>query len=48
MSVLRIKIYTTCDGLILIQVHYLDKILDKFFKSNNSIVQTTIDKSIYF
>ena len=47
MSLLRIKIYRTYDRLILTQAHYLDKILDKFSKSNNSIDKTTIDTRVF-
>ena len=41
--ILGIKITRTANGLILDQSHYVDKLLEKFSKDDNSIVRTPID-----
>jgi hypothetical protein len=45
--ILRIKINRTYDGFILSQFYYIEKHFDKFSKSNNNIVKTLIDISVY-
>ena len=42
-----IKISRTFDGLILSPSHFVEKVLDKFFKGDNSIVKTLIDINIH-
>jgi hypothetical protein len=37
------KIYKTSHGVVLLQSHYVEKILDKFSKDDNSIAITPID-----
>jgi len=43
----RIKISRTSNGLIISQSYYIEKILDKFSKGDNSIVKTPIDIGIH-
>jgi len=43
-----IKISRTCDGLILSPSYFVEKVLDKFFKGDNSIMKTPIDINIHF
>jgi len=45
--ILKIKINRTYDGFVLSQFYYIEKIFDKFSKSNNNIVKTLIDISVY-
>ena len=47
MSLLRIKIYRTYDGLVLYQSYYIEEIMYKFFKGDNSSVKTTINIRVY-
>ena len=47
LVILGIKISKTADELILFQYYYIEKILDKYFKGDNSIVKTLIDISVY-
>ena len=44
-ATLGIKITRTQNGLVLSQTHYVDKILEKFNKGDNSIARTPIDTS---
>ena len=45
--ILGINIFRTCNGYVLSQSYYVEKVFDKFFKGENSIIQTSMDKSIY-
>jgi hypothetical protein len=45
--ILRIKINRTYDGFVLSQFYYIEKNFDKFSKSNNNIVKTLINISVY-
>ena len=45
--IIEIKIFLICNGLILSQSHYVEKILEKFSKDNNSTIKTLIDISVY-
>jgi hypothetical protein len=45
--ILEIKISKTSNGIILSQSHYVEKILEKIFKDDNSTVKTPIDISVY-
>jgi hypothetical protein len=45
--ILEIKISKTSNGIILSQSHYVEKLLEKFFKDDNSTVKTPIDISVY-
>ena len=44
--ILWIQISRIFDGLVLSESYYVEKILDKFSKSDNSTVKTSIDISI--
>jgi hypothetical protein len=44
--ILEIKISKTSNEIILSQSHYVEKILEKFFKDDNSTVKTSIDISV--
>jgi hypothetical protein len=37
----------TYNGLILSQYHYVEKVLDNFFKDDNSIMKTSMEISVY-
>ena len=41
------KIIITFDGLALYQTHYIDKIIEKFNKSDSNIARTHIDVNIH-
>jgi len=41
--ILGIKISRNANGLVLTQSHYVDKILEKFNKSDTSVVRTPVD-----
>jgi len=45
--ILRIKINRTYDGFVLSRSYYIEKNFDKFSKSNNNIIKTLIDISVY-
>ncbi|XP_022858083.1 uncharacterized protein LOC111379008 [Olea europaea var. sylvestris] len=45
--ILRIKITRTPNGLVLSQSHYIDKILDKFNKSDTTVARTPMDLSLH-
>jgi hypothetical protein len=42
-----INISKTSNGLVLSQYHYVEKVLDKFFLNDNSIVKTSMEISVY-
>jgi len=42
-----IKISKTSNLLVLFQYYYIEKILKKFSKDNNSTIKTPIDVSVY-
>ena len=41
------KISKTSHGVVLLQSHYIEKILDKFSKNDSSIAITPIDVSVH-
>jgi hypothetical protein len=45
--ILGIKITRTYNGLVLFQSHYVEKVLNIFFKCDNNTVKTPMDISIY-
>ena len=45
--ILGIKISRNTNGLILSQSHYVDKILEKFNKSDTSVARTPVDLSLH-
>ena len=44
--ILGVKITRTSDGIVLSQSHYVEKILEKFSKSNTSVSRTPVDASL--
>ena len=46
-DILEIRIFMKFNRFILSQSHYVENILDKFFKGDNSIVKTPIDTSVH-
>jgi len=45
--IIEIKFFMISNGLVLSQSHYVEKILEKFSKNNNSTIKTLIDVSVY-
>jgi hypothetical protein len=45
--IIEIKFFMISNGLVLSQSHYVEKILEKFSKDNNSTIKTLIDISVY-
>lgn len=45
--ILKIKTSRTFDGLVLFQSCYVEKVLNKFSKCENSIVKTLVDMNVY-
>ena len=45
--ILGVKISRTSNGLILSQAHYIDKILEKFNKSDTNTVRTPVDMNLH-
>ena len=45
--ILSIKITRTSSGIVLSQSHYVEKILEKFGKSNTSVSRTPVDVSLH-
>jgi len=45
--ILQIKITMIFDGLVLYQSYYIEKILVKVYKSDNSIMKTLINISVH-
>ena len=45
--ILWIKTFRTSNGLVLSQSYYVEKVLNKFSKEENSIVKTPKDISVY-
>jgi hypothetical protein len=45
--ILQIKISRTSDGLVLSQSHYVEKVLNRFFKGDHSTVKIPIDISVH-
>jgi len=45
--ILGIKTFRTSNGLALSQSYYVEKVLNKFYKGENSIVKTPKDISVY-
>ena len=46
--ILGVKITRTSDGIVLSQSHYVEKILEKFGKSDTSVSRTPVDVSLHF
>jgi hypothetical protein len=45
--ILGIKITMTYNVLVLFQSHYVEKVLNRFFKCNNNTSKTPMDISVY-
>ena len=45
--IIEIKNFLISNGMVLSQFYYVEKILKKFSKNNNSIIKTLIDISVY-
>jgi alpha-glucuronidase len=45
--ILKIQIYKTYDGLVMSQSHYVEKIIDKVSKGDNSTIKRLIDISVH-
>ena len=45
--ILGIKITRTYNGLVLFQSHYVEKVLNRFFKCDTNTVKTPMDISVY-
>jgi len=45
--IIRINITRTFDRLVLSQSHYVEKVLEKYFKGDNNIVKILMDISVY-
>ena len=45
--ILGVKITKTSDGIVLSQSHYVEKILEKFGKSDTSVSRTPVDVSLH-
>jgi hypothetical protein len=45
--IIGINITRTFDRLVLSQSHYVEKVLEKYFKGDNNIVKILMDISVY-
>ena len=45
--ILRIKTFRTSNGLVLSQSYYVNKVLNKFSKGNNSLIKTPMVTSVH-